>query len=174
MKEHKCKLDLVDEIFTVDKQEYELLPGQFETNIDNLLAQKNHLKGISEKEGIEKDIKGLIKNMRTRKPDLGTIPLEKHEFNLYSEPPINKKQYPVPLAIKENAINFLKDLQEKGIITKKSSSYSSPAIFIRKKNIDLRLVVDYRTINKVTTKKHFPIPKIQEHLSQLAGAKMFS
>jgi hypothetical protein len=44
----------------------------------------------------------------------------------------------------------------------------------RKKNGDLRFCVDYRKLNDVTRKDCFPLPRIDNTLDTLAGAKWFS
>jgi hypothetical protein len=45
---------------------------------------------------------------------------------------------------------------------------------IRKKNGELRLCVDYRKLNYVTKKVCSPLPRINDTLYTLAGAKWFS
>ncbi|KAG0439193.1 Transposon Tf2-6 polyprotein [Dictyocoela muelleri] len=52
--------------------------------------------------------------------------------------------------------------------------YISPAFFVKKSNGKLRLIVDYRNFNKVTTKAHNYRPKISEIFSKLHGCKYFS
>ncbi|ROT74689.1 hypothetical protein C7M84_006796 [Penaeus vannamei] len=45
---------------------------------------------------------------------------------------------------------------------------------VRKKDNSLRLCVDYRNLNKVTVHDAFPIPRIDESVEALSGAKYFS
>jgi hypothetical protein len=49
-----------------------------------------------------------------------------------------------------------------------------PALFVKKKDNSLRLCVDYRPLNAVTTKNKYPLPRIDILFDQLAGAKVFS
>jgi hypothetical protein len=37
----------------------------------------------------------------------------------------------------------------------------------------MRMVIDYRALNKVTTKNLYPLPRIDDLLDTLAGAKVF-
>ena len=47
-------------------------------------------------------------------------------------------------------------------------------MFVKKKDDSLRLCVDYRSLNAVTIKNKYPLPRIDVLFDQLAGAKIFS
>ncbi|GBG58638.1 hypothetical protein CBR_g37 [Chara braunii] len=68
----------------------------------------------------------------------------------------------------------LDDLLEKGWIRPSSSPYSALVLFVRKKNKDLRLCIDYRKLNTQTVKNADPLPRIDDLLERLGGAKFFS
>ena len=68
----------------------------------------------------------------------------------------------------------LDDLLSKGWIRKSLSPYRSPILFVRKKEGTLRMCVDYRELNKQTIKNRYPLPRQDELLDQLHGAKFFS
>jgi hypothetical protein len=68
----------------------------------------------------------------------------------------------------------MKDLLDKGNIKPSSSPRSCLALFVKKKHEGLRLCVDYRPLNAVTTKNKYPLPRINILFSQLAGAQVFS
>ncbi|GBG63302.1 hypothetical protein CBR_g37388 [Chara braunii] len=68
----------------------------------------------------------------------------------------------------------LDDLLEKGWIQPSSSPYDAPILFVRKKNKDLRLCIDYRKLNVQTVKNVGPLPRIDNLLERLGGAKFFS
>ena len=38
----------------------------------------------------------------------------------------------------------------------------------------MRMCVDYRALNKLTVKEHFPLPNIEDLFDQLQGARIFS
>jgi hypothetical protein len=65
-------------------------------------------------------------------------------------------------------------LLDKGFIHPSSSPWGCPALFIPKKDKELRLCVDYRPLNAVTIKNKHPLPRIDILFDQLAGAQMFS
>ncbi|GBG58649.1 hypothetical protein CBR_g50 [Chara braunii] len=68
----------------------------------------------------------------------------------------------------------LDDLLEKSWIRLSSSPYGAPVLFVRKKNKDLRLCIDYRKLNAQTIKNADPLPRIDDLLERLGGAKFFS
>ncbi|GBG62370.1 hypothetical protein CBR_g30324 [Chara braunii] len=68
----------------------------------------------------------------------------------------------------------LDDLLKKGWIRPSSSPYGAPVLFVRKKNKDLRLCIDYRKLNAQTIRNVGPLPRIDDLLERLGGAKFFS
>jgi hypothetical protein len=45
---------------------------------------------------------------------------------------------------------------------------------VKKKDGTLRLCIDYRQLNKMTTKNKYPLPRINDLFDQVGGAKIFS
>ena len=53
-------------------------------------------------------------------------------------------------------------------------SAGAPIFFVKKKNGDLRPVIDYRNLNKITKKNRYPLPLIHEMLHRFAKARVFT
>ena len=68
----------------------------------------------------------------------------------------------------------LADYVEKGWIRPSSSPFGSPVLFVRKKNGELRMCVDYRELNKITRRNRYPLPRVDEMFDVLFEAKIFS
>ncbi|KAJ9517480.1 hypothetical protein QJQ45_024949 [Haematococcus lacustris] len=68
----------------------------------------------------------------------------------------------------------LDELLAKGYIRPSTSPFGSAVLFVRKKDGSLRLCVDYRALNQLTIKNRYPLPRIDDLLDQLSGAKVFS
>lgn len=62
----------------------------------------------------------------------------------------------------------------KKIISQSSPEYASPIVLAKKKDLSLRLCIDYRRLNKNIVKYHFPSANIEEQLDKLQGAKFAS
>jgi hypothetical protein len=65
-------------------------------------------------------------------------------------------------------------LLDKGFIHPSSSPWGCPALFVSKKDKDVRLCVNYRPLNAVTIRNKYPLPRIGILFDQLAGAQVFS
>jgi hypothetical protein len=104
--------------------------------------------------------------------DLPGMPLEKAiEIKSELQPgtaPIAKAPYKMSLVELAELKIQLQDLQDKGFIHPSSAPWGCPALFISKKDKDLRLCADYRTLNAVTIKNNYPLPCINILFDQLA------
>ena len=91
------------------------------------------------------------------------------ELNLRTKVP-----YRLSNAEMEELRNQVETLLEQGWIRPSSSPYGSPVIFVPKKNGQWRMCIDYRALNKITVKNRYPLPRIEELLDRLHGARYFS
>ncbi|GJP48735.1 hypothetical protein CLOM_g8010 [Closterium sp. NIES-68] len=55
-----------------------------------------------------------------------------------------------------------------------TSPFAAPIMSTPKKDDGLRMCIDYRALNRVTIKSRYPIPRADELIDQLRGAKLFS
>jgi hypothetical protein len=47
-------------------------------------------------------------------------------------------------------------------------------LFVKNKDRSMRMCIDYRELNKVTIKNRYPLPRIDDLLDELQGARVFS
>jgi hypothetical protein len=68
----------------------------------------------------------------------------------------------------------LEDLLDKKFIRPSVSTWGAPVQLVKKKDGSMRLCIDYRQLNKVTIKNGYPLPRIDDLMDQLVGARVFS
>jgi hypothetical protein len=66
------------------------------------------------------------------------------------------------------------ELQEKGYRRPNSSPWGQHVIFVPNKDGTERMCVDYRSLNEVTIKNKYMLPRINDLFNQLRGACVFS
>jgi len=69
---------------------------------------------------------------------------------------------------------FLEENLKKGFIEDSSAPFASPILFVKKHDGSLRFCIDFRKLNNVTRKDRYPLPLIDETLSRLAKAKIYT
>jgi len=89
-----------------------------------------------------------------------------------SEPP-SRPTYRLSYVEMDELKKQLANLLAKGFIKPSTSPFGTPVLFVHKKEGTLRLCVDYRALNKITIKNRYPLPRIEELMDHLAGAKYF-
>ena len=57
------------------------------------------------------------------------------------------------------------------LIQPSNSPWSAPVVLVKKKDGSARFCVDYRRLNSVTRKDSYPIPRVDDALDALSGAK---
>jgi hypothetical protein len=70
--------------------------------------------------------------------------------------------------------HYIEDNLKKGFIRRSSSSAASPILFVKKRNGDLHLCVDYRSLNAITKRNRYPLPLIDDLLDRVQGWKVFT
>jgi hypothetical protein len=68
----------------------------------------------------------------------------------------------------------LQELLDKGYICPSASPWGAPIIFVPKKDGMQIMCMDYRSLNEVTIKNKYPLPRIDDLFDQLKGACVFS
>lgn len=98
-----------------------------------------------------------------------------HEMiiELTSNEPIYRKPYRMGMDERVVVKEITTELEKNNVIRASNSSYASSAVPVRKKNGKLRLAVDYRRVNGVTKRIHFPILMIDDQIDKLSGKCVF-
>ena len=97
-----------------------------------------------------------------------------HTINSGMNPRVSKAMYRLSPKEKRSAEEMIQDYLDKGWIRPSHSPYSSPVLFVQKKDGSMRMCVDYRALNNATVKDRYPLPRIHDLLDKLNGASVCS
>ena len=97
------------------------------------------------------------------------------EHEIYTEgPPVSlpfRRQNPLVRAQEQSQV---KEMLRDGVIRPSISPWASPVVMVKKKDGSMRFCVDSRKVNDATIKDAHPLPRIDDTLESLHGAKFFS
>jgi transposase InsO family protein len=93
--------------------------------------------------------------------------------------PLKSLPFPIPQNLQAEAKRQLHELLEAGIISKHISDWASPMLLVKKKiqpdSIQkYRLAIDMRVINSIITQSSYPLPKINNIISNISQFSFFS
>ena len=71
-------------------------------------------------------------------------------------------------------MSTIQTMLDKGVIRHSVSPWMAPAVFVLNKSGQVRICIDYRELNKHTTKDTYPLPLPDEIQDRLAGSTVFS
>jgi hypothetical protein len=105
---------------------------------------------------------------------LGRTNIIQHKIDTGIEKPVKQRFYRSNPIEEQFIEEEIQRLLQKGLVVKSFSPWASPVVVVGKKNGKQRLCVDYRKVNALTKKDAYPIPRIDDMLSAMQGAKWFT
>jgi hypothetical protein len=88
--------------------------------------------------------------------------------------PISNRPYRMSVEELNKLKKQLTELQEEGYIRHSSSRWGALVLFVQKMDGSQRMCVDYRSLNDVTMKNKYLLPRIEDLFDQMRGARVFS
>ena len=141
--------------------------------LEQLDLQINHL---SAKQKLQ--LTNLITNYTNvfalNSQELGTTSLVKHVINTGNHPPVRQPLRRMPFALRNKVDGMVQEMLAQEVVQPSQSPWASPIVLVKKKDGGLRFCVDYRQLNRVTKLDVFPLPRIDDTLDLLSGAKYFT
>jgi hypothetical protein len=113
-------------------------------------------------------------NMFVKGDRLGCTSVIKHHIDTQGRGPIRLRPYRTARKHEEELQRQLQSLLDQGIIEYSTSPWAAPVVLVLKKDGTLRLCIDFRRLNDITLKDSFPLPRIDDTLDKLSGAKYFT
>ena len=106
--------------------------------------------------------------------DLGKTDLVKHNIKLTDDTPFKEPYRRIPPGLFEEVRMHLKEMLDAGAIRESESPYSSNVVLVRKKDGSLRFCIDFRKLNSRTIRDSYNLPRIDDTIDTLIGAKYFT
>jgi hypothetical protein len=131
-------------------------------------------------EDIPSDLRDLLRSYRDVFPTAlpaGLPPRRAVDHAIELEPgapPPSRPTYRMSFLELEELEKQLKEYSDNGWIRPSQSPYGAPILFVKKKDGSTRMCTDYRALNKITKKNVYPLPRIDDLLDRLQGAKFFT
>ena len=97
-----------------------------------------------------------------------------HDIKLLTSKPIRTKGYSIPYKTRSVMETKIQDMFDLGVIEPSISPYSSPIVFVPKKDGSVRFCIDFRKLNKVTESDAEPMPNMEEIINRMSGHKYFT
>ena len=123
---------------------------------------------------VKRVLEGFPQAFSVNEFDLGHSNIVEHKIELSDDRPFRERYRPIPPSLYDEVRAHLETMKRSGVIRESFSPYASPIVLVRKKDGSLRFCVDFRKLNSKTIRDSYALPRIDETLQALNGAKWFS
>ena len=146
-----------------------------EASVSNVIDQMDINPDLTNEqlEKVQSLINGYLGTFSKDDMDVGFCDKVEHRICLEDEIPIRLPHRRIPPPYWKEVQDYVDKLQQQGIIQPSKSPYASAIVLARKKDGSLRLCIDYRQLNSKTRRDAYPLPRIEEALEALGGARYF-
>nr|GEW47507.1 putative reverse transcriptase domain-containing protein [Tanacetum cinerariifolium] len=88
--------------------------------------------------------------------------------------PVARAPYRLALSELQELSNQFQELIDRGFIRPSTLPWGAHVLFVKKKDGSFRMCINYRELNKLTIKNHYPLPRIEYLFDQLQGLSVYS
>ncbi|XP_055591263.1 uncharacterized protein LOC129743302 [Uranotaenia lowii] len=106
--------------------------------------------------------------------EIGFTKLETMHIRLKEDRVIRHVPYRVAYGQQKYLRDEIDEMLRNDIIEESSSEFASPVVIVPKKTGGFRMCVDYRMLNSIVQREHFPNTRVEEELHQLTGKRVFT
>ena len=94
-----------------------------------------------------------------------------HDIKLLTSEPVRTKGYSIPYKTHSVTETEIQDMLDLGVNEPSIFPYSSPIVFVPKKDGSVRFCIDFQKLNKVMEFNAEPMPNMEEIINQMSGHK---
>ena len=106
--------------------------------------------------------------------DIGRTHVVEHRIDTGDATPRRQRPRRVPINLREQVEEQKQQMLRDGIIEESDSPWCSPVVLTRKKDGTYRFCVDMRSVNGVTRGLAHPLPRVDDALDSLSGARWYT
>ncbi|GJS01013.1 putative reverse transcriptase domain-containing protein [Tanacetum coccineum] len=172
-----CTLNFLDHPFNIDLMHVEL--GSFDVIIGMDWLRRCH--AVIQREIISVGSYLIFKGSRVHgegMPGLFGVDIRQERGGqidlILGAAPVARAPYRLALSEMKELSEQLQELSDKGFIRPSSSPWGASVLFVKKKDGSFRMCIDYKELNKLTMKNHYPLPRIDDLFDQLQGSSIYS
>lgn len=136
-------------------------------NINDKLSEK-------ERASVIDVIRRHVKAFSWDKNDLGLTSLVEHTVELTTGDPVKSAPYKTQPQKQQIIDQNVEEMLHQGVIEVSKSPFASPVVLAKKRNGEWRFCVDFRSLNNMTIKDAYPLPRMDDTLQTLHGNSFFS
>jgi predicted aspartyl protease len=153
-------------------------------DVKKVATLPSHIENVYERgitcldENQQKSYKDLLVEFQTifskSEDDIGLTNLVEHTINTGDHRPVRQRPRRIPLAKIKEAEEAIQNMVKQEVIEQSMSPWNSNPVLVRKSDGSLRFCIDFRGVNDITVKDSHPLPRIDDTIDALSGAKYFS
>ena len=128
----------------------------------------------SDRESVSSILREFSDCVSTGAFDTGHTDVVTHSIDTGQSRPIRLAPRRLPVHQQRDVREHVDELLRRNIIRPSSSPWSAPIVVVKKPDNSIRLCVDYRQLNDVTKKDAFPMPRVDDAIDAMRGARYFS
>lgn len=106
--------------------------------------------------------------------ELGCTTLVRYKIDTGSHAPVRHNPRRVSASERTEIKTQVEDMLQRGIISRSYSRWSLPVVLVKKMDGTTRVCVDCRRLNSITKPDVYPLPRLDDALDRLYGAKYFT
>ena len=106
--------------------------------------------------------------------EIGCTDMAEHVIELLDTEPFKERFWRIAPLLVEEVREHIQEMLDRGAIRPSQSPWCNAVVLVRKKDGGLQFCIDFRRLNSRTKKDVYPLPRMQETMESMVGARFFS
>ena len=106
--------------------------------------------------------------------EIGCTDAMEHIIELMKDEPFKERFWRITPPLVDEVRQHIQEMLDSGTIQPSQLPWCNAVVLVRKKDGLLRFCIDFRRLNAQTKKDAYPLPRMQETMESMVGARHFS